>query len=46
MSAESTEHTFSTEVIDDETVDPSQDEVQDVSQEYYNTLIYEKTKNI
>jgi len=36
MSAESTEHTFPTEVIDDETVDASQDEVQDAGQESEN----------
>ncbi len=33
MSAESTEHTFSTEVIDDETVDAGQDAVQDAGQD-------------
>jgi hypothetical protein len=36
MSAESTEHTFPTEVIDDETVDASQDEVRDAGQESEN----------
>ncbi|QCB96045.1 RNA-binding protein [Arthrobacter sp. PAMC25564] len=37
MSAESTEHTFSTEVIDDETVDAGQDDVQDAGQESGNS---------